>query len=157
MLTRIVLILMTVALSACGTSSPYRMGKYTNNMPGTAFQATEDGISDLETRANEPFMHAVYGEAFVQVTVNQAELDAGTLAQAQDTIEYCTISISPIVTGNQDLKNILAHELGHCFGLQHVLPDVGEVMSPDYGFGEAYPDAVWARFMYTLKQIRFTG
>lgn len=154
-----------LALSGCG-SHPTR-AHVTTSAKGVAIDTLRSSVAELEASEGEKFLHTKRDDADINILIEfGAFKDPSILGQCFCVDDQCVITLrydlDPGLQNYTDeqrwdiereLRGVLIHELGHAFGLRHILPDEGEVMSKYRSRSADNPEA-YARFIAALHESR---
>lgn len=155
-------LLLTLALLTTACGGPLRYGIVTNSLQPPYYAMAGIAMQDLENRVGERYLHGNTDDArWVQISIATVDLGTDYLGQAVRSPEYnytCQVTLNTNTYGltiQQDFENVLAHELGHCFGLEH-LTESPNVMYPYYVMGTVFTVTAWGTYTFDLATVRNT-
>jgi hypothetical protein len=120
-------------LVACSTANlgAARTANLINEMDGSGYQILVETADEMERRSNEDFLHP--RDPDMTITIKYGDLPDHILGQARVGWSRCDITMSRDMEPERgqydanDLRLVLMHEIGHCFGLMHA-PSEEDVM-----------------------------
>lgn len=144
---------------ACSKSQGSKTGYYVlHGIEGSGLAAVEDTVSEIEHRSGGKILHDSVGELMIEIS--WGDLSGNTIGRAKSNGYFCEIQIkaelnsdSPGFKPYYDLRLVIMHEIGHCFGLDHS-PTETDIM-----FWESNPEIQnneksTARFINQLNEVR---
>lgn len=138
-------------------TQPKKSANYHNYLNGTGAAVLEDTVGTLEMMSDEMFMSDPEGQLTIIFTYG--ELPKYTLGLAMRGERTCRIIVSHVMNpetsvsyDEADLKAVLTHEIGHCFGMDHYKKE-DHIMYWAYNGGEHSFDQV-TEFVEDLKKYR---
>ena len=131
--------------------------RYHNYLNGKGAVVLDDAVGTLEMIDGSRFLSDVNGD--ITIIISYGDLPKGVLGMAMKGLKTCRIIISPIVNpetsvsyGEGDLRSVLIHEMGHCFGLDH-FPSPKHVMHWSYD-GNPHDFDQITEFVKDLRKMR---
>lgn len=131
--------------------------KYHNYLNGKGAVVLDQSVGTLEMIDGSRFMNDVDGDLTIIITYG--ELSKGTLGIAMRGLKTCRIIVSHVMNpetsvsyDEKDLRSVLMHEIGHCFGLDH-FDDENHIMYWAYD-GNSHTYAQIEQLVKDLKVMR---
>lgn len=162
MIRGIVLLSLVMSIVGCGRPTRYATLE-TPTLSPLQLNVLNDHVTTLENKQGEDFLHSADPDIKIKLKFDSLEEDV--IGQAEVMGDTCEIIIHKELDPSQytdqfvhyfadrEFTVTLAHEIGHCFGLDHD-PKPQEVMSEYYTF-EAAEDAAFDRFHKVLHDKRY--
>jgi hypothetical protein len=133
MMRMLPILLATVCFAAISSSLPGRPATayLVNNLTQDGSLLLEEARAEMERRSGEDFLSD--DGSVMYIVIRYENVDDNILGRAQPSPFTCTIRMNPEmapeygVYAPDEMKLVLMHEIGHCFGLRHT-PGKQDVM-----------------------------
>lgn len=162
-MTRVIILLTVLILLTAGCSKRVHSASYRlNGMDSTQSELANDQIKVYEIGQQEAFLHSLDPDS--SITIKFGNLEEDMIGLAEIVADSCEITIhnnldptkysivSERFFAQREFAVTLAHEIGHCFGLEHD-PKPNEIMSAYYTYESGEPEA-FDRFHAALRAKR---
>lgn len=143
-------LLLATIFSACG--KPHATALLVVQV-GVEKAEVEEARKDLEDADGSPFLSDAHAD--LKITVMYGSLEEKELSKSILGGEDCEIRLRDGHAWKpRDVRNILLHEIGHCFDMDHAEEDTTDVMYPYYIVDLQDNVDSFKRFVARLREYR---